>query len=319
LIAIGGITGTLTGCAREDQARSAAAPALDPQSMDWEMQWAQAALQRNPNLEIVDADREARVFMVRDRHTDAVTAVQLGEVVAAPLAFLQPQLAPASVEPAPVTLSMPETPPATLPETADTDVLAAAPSPKPSPSYTIDRSGGRTKVSGTGISVVYGDSIQPTTAAVALLPESPKPYSIERSSGKVRVSGPGISVESDDQPRPAASMDKTPEGAEIEPVICEGPRVMQLDSRTLYVEGDALTARGGCELYITNSTIVASGTGVIIRDATVHINNSRIEGGLASFDAKERAKVFLRGSTLNGLSRRNAHALVQDQGGNKYQ
>ena len=94
---------------------------------------------------------------------------------------------------------------------------------------------------------------------------------------------------------------------------------MQLDNRIINVEGDALTARGGCQLYITNSTVVASGTGVVIGDATVHINNSRIRGGLASFEAKERAKVFLRGSTLNGVSRRNGQAVVQDQGGNTYQ
>jgi hypothetical protein len=58
---------------------------------------------------------------------------------------------------------------------------------------------------------------------------------------------------------------------------------------------------------------------VVIGDATVHINNSRIRGGLASFEATEHAKVFLRGSTLNGIPRRNEQALIQDQGGNTYQ
>ncbi len=94
---------------------------------------------------------------------------------------------------------------------------------------------------------------------------------------------------------------------------------MRLDSRILNVKGDALTARGGCELYITNSTIVASGTGVVIGDAIVHINNSRIEGGFAPFEANERAQVLLRGSTLSGLPRRRGEAIIKDQGGNRYQ
>jgi hypothetical protein len=279
--------------------------------MDWEMQWAQAALQRNPQLEIVAADRETRVFTVRDRQSDAVTSVQLADIAAAPLAFLNSGTAPTAPARTPGEPAEPAAPElAPEPEAA----LALAPVTKSPPSYTIERSGGQTKIIGAGISVVYGDDV-PAAPTVISAGTTPTPYTVDRSRGLVRVSGPGVSIETSKQP--GATM--TPAGAEIEPVICEGQRVMQLDSRTIYVEGDALTARGGCELYITNSTIVASGTGVIIRDATVHINNSRIEGGLASFDAKEQAKVFLRGSTLNGLPRRNERALIQDQGGNKYQ
>jgi hypothetical protein len=311
--------GALAGCARDNQAPVAESIAADAEPMDWEMQWAQAALQRNPNLEIVAVDRQSREFMVRDLQTDAVTAVQLAEIAAAPVAFLQAQPdaadVAADVEPASAAPTIPEVAPAAV--NAST-VLSPTPSANSPSSYSIDRSNGRTKVSGAGISVVYGDNMPAATLAVTPAVETPKPYTIDRSSGLIRASGPGISVESSGRPRTAAALDQTPSQVEIEPVICEGPRVMQLDSRTIRVEGDALTARGGCELYITNSTIVASGTGVVINDATVHINNSRIEGGLASFDAKEQAKVFLRGSTLNGLSRRNERALIQDQGGNSY-
>jgi len=286
--------------------------------MDWEMQWAQAALQRNPNLEIIHADRESRVFTVRDRQTDAVTAVQLAEIAAAPVAFLK---APADADAAAERVQSAAAEPVmteVAPEPISTSAALPATLPaKSPPPYTIDRSSGQTKVSGTGISVVYGD-MPATTLAVRPAVDTTRPYTIDRSSGLIRASGPGISVESSAQPRTPAALDQTSAGVAVEPLICEGPRVMQLDSRTIYVEGDALTARGGCELYITNSTIIASGTGVVIRDATVYINNSRIEGGMASFDAKEQAKVFLRGSTLNGLSRRNERALIQDQGGNSY-
>ena len=61
--------------------------------------------------------------------------------------------------------------------------------------------------------------------------------------------------------------------------------MMHVDGRDIYVDGDAITVRGGCELYITNSRIVASSTGVVVREGTVHIANSYVEGATASFDA----------------------------------
>jgi len=290
-------------------------------NMDWEMQWAQAALERNPNLEVIHADREQRAFTVRDRHNAMTAEVQLAQIAATPIEFLSaPSTAPTETaepeatapgEPTVVTrlAESSDEPEATQEQPADS--ARAQPSAR-APNYTIDRANGRTRVTGDGISVVYGDTLDTRVAARAPA-EPPSQYTVDRSSGLVRINGPGVSIEASGEPA------ALPDGAEIEPVICEGPRVMQLDNRIISVQGDALTARGGCELYITNSTVVASGTGVVIGDATVHINNSRIRGGLASFDAKARAKVFLRGSTLNGLPRRNGQALIQDQGGNQYQ
>ena len=75
----------------------------------------------------------------------------------------------------------------------------------------------------------------------------------------------------------------------------------------------------GCELHITNSRIVATGAGVVVRDATVHITNSEIEGARASFDAGPGAKVFLQGATLKGTTRRDERAEVQEQGDNRWQ
>jgi hypothetical protein len=94
--------------------------------------------------------------------------------------------------------------------------------------------------------------------------------------------------------------------------------MLQLDSRDIYVDGDAIIARGGCELYITNSHVVASGTGIVVQDAVVHIANSQIEGATASFNAGGGAKLFVRGSTFRGVSRRDEHSSVQGQGGNRW-
>jgi hypothetical protein len=143
------------------------------------------------------------------------------------------------------------------------------------------------------------------------------PYTVERSGGQVRVSGPGISIVSAGAPA-AAGASRDAGRVTVDPIICEGPRVLQLNDRHIYVDGDAVTARGGCQLHITNSQIAASGTGVVIRDATVLITNSEIEGKASSFDAGEEAKVVLRGATLKGAMRRDEGAEIQEQGGNQW-
>ena len=142
-------------------------------------------------------------------------------------------------------------------------------------------------------------------------------YTIERTDGQLKVSGPGVSIVSTGTAAvPASAADAGQRGAD--PIICEGRRMLHFDNRNIYVEGDAIIARGGCELYITNSRVVADGTGVVVRDAVVHISNSTIEGGAASFDADDTAKVYVRGSTFLGLPRRSERAVVQDQGGNQW-
>jgi hypothetical protein len=143
-----------------------------------------------------------------------------------------------------------------------------------------------------------------------------KNYTIDRSGGQLRVTGPGISVVSSGPN--SASTDETARNRASDPIICEGKRMMQFDSRDISVEGDAITVRGGCELFITNSHIVATGTGVVVNDGIVHISNSYVEGAQGSFDAGDRAKVIVRGSTFQGLSKRDALAMVQDQGGNRW-
>ena len=71
-------------------------------------------------------------------------------------------------------------------------------------------------------------------------------------------------------------------------------------------------------MYITNSRIIASGTGIVVRDAVVHVSNSHIEGANGSFDADDRAKLYVRSSTFQGVPKRNELAMVQDQGGNRW-
>lgn len=253
-----------------------------------ELQWARSALARNPDVEIVAADESAGVFTLRDRQTGEVTAVPLQEIAAAPVSQLLRKplpLAPATPAPAPAS---DVAPPATA-EPAPVVQQAATASTSVEPAATTE----------------------PVAAA-----NDAKPYTIDRVDGQLRVSGPGISVVSAGPAATATPQNQGPSAAE--PIICEGRRMLHLDNRNIRVDGDAITVRGGCELYITNSNIVASGTGVRINDGTVHIANSYIEGAASSFEADSQAKVFLRGSTFQGLPRRNQLATVQDQGGNQW-
>jgi hypothetical protein len=240
-----------------------------------EMAWARAALERNPNIEVVATDSETGVFTVRDKISGEVRAVEVDELAAAPIAQLSARPAPASGEP----------------------TAAGAGSGAEEPVFSGD------------------DSMDQSGAQEVPITE-PLNYTIQRSGGQVKVSGPGVSIVSAGAQGPATARGEPGQRAS-DPIVCEGQRMMHIDNQRIFVDGDAITARNGCDLHITNSRIVASGTGVVVRDSTAHISNSYIEGGSGAYDAGIGAKMFLRDATFNGVIHRDAFAQIQDQGGNR--
>ncbi len=262
-----------------------------------ELEWARAALQRNPNIELVATDERSGTFTVRDKQTGEVQAVSLQDLAAAPLSALTATARTRTAE--------------------NTNATAAAPVSSPAPQAATEPAAQTAATEPRKEAVVREEPIQPEAQSSAASAAPSKPYTIERTdAGQLKISGPGISVVSAGAPGSGAEGQETP--AADEPIICEGRRMLHLDGRTIRVDGDAITVRGGCELYITNSNIVASGTGVVVHDGTVHIANSYVEGANGSFAADSQAKVFVRGSTFQGLSRRDQLAMVQDQGGNRW-
>lgn len=239
-------------------------PATPTAATPPDMSWARAALERNPQLELLATDTAAGVFTVRDRASGEVRTVKAAELAAVPVAIL-------AAAPTEVTAAE---------ETAE----APAPGEESTPA------------DGTG-------------------PEFN--YTVERTGGQVRVSGPGVSIVSATGPA-AATVSAENGPRTVDPIICDGERVMQLNARRVVVTGDAIIARNGCQLHITNSRITATGTAVVMRNATVHITNSTIEGGVASFDAGPGAKVFLQGATMTGATRRDESAEVHEQGNNQW-
>jgi hypothetical protein len=270
----------LAACDRGEAPKSATVAAANAATPTVDIAWARAALERNPELEVVAVDPQSGVVTVKHRETGEIEAIKASELVA----VSPSQLKATRVHEAP--------PPIEDPGPQPQDRASAPPQ---SARATAPDTGASTQ------STAQGNSA----------------YTIDRSGGQLRVSGPGVSIVSSGTT--ASGNNAASAGRRtVDPFICEGRRTLQLDNRDIYVDGDAITVRGGCEVFITNSNIVASGTGIVVQDATVHISNSTIEGASASFQADDRAKMYVRSSTFRGVPRRGELAMVQDQGGNRW-
>ncbi len=99
-----------------------------------------------------------------------------------------------------------------------------------------------------------------------------------------------------------------------EPIVCQGQRVLNIDNRDIRFDGNAITAEDGCELHITNSRISAGGIAIRARNASVHIENSEIEGRKASIDATGGAQIYAEASTFRGAARRLGQSAIHDLG-----
>jgi hypothetical protein len=144
-------------------------------------------------------------------------------------------------------------------------------------------------------------------------------------AGRVLAKGPGYSIVATSPAtgrRPAAAGETKVTDAPLEtlgePIVCQGARVLHIDNRNIRFAGNAITAEDGCEIHITNSRISAGGIAIRVRDASVHIENSEIEGGKAAIDASGAAQIYAETSTFKGAARRVGHAAIHDLGNNAW-
>jgi hypothetical protein len=254
-----------------------------------EMSWGRAALERNPQLEVVAADPKTNTFIVRVRDTGALSTVRADQLVAS--------------------VSAP-TPPA-APAKGDT---AAAEAPAPAGNGTVAQAGE------PAVPAAPAAEDSRTAADAPVQEPAPAPDS---GGGRVLKSGPGYSIKAATPNAPVANgrvRDSAVTSAAVErrhePIVCQGARLLHIDNRNLEFDGDAVSAEDGCEVHITNSHISATGVGVTARAANVHIDNSLIEGESASIDASAGAQVYASSSRFRGLSRREDTAAFHDLGGN---
>lgn len=250
-----------------------------------DLEWARSALERNPQVEVLASDPRTNVLTIRIKATNTIRTVKLEELAATPQDLLG--------SPLQTTRTQVETPSATSVEaTSNGSPVESAP-PADAPPSPV-----------------------PTAAPVPPAQQLSAPaYKIARENGQVRVSGPGVSIVS----VPDAKTESVPGTPFTDPIVCEGRRFMHLDSRNINVAGDAVIARNGCELHVTNSRISAiAGAGITVENATVHIANSQVKGTDASVDAGDGAKLFIRGSTFDGMLKRSDTAAIQESGGNEW-
>lgn len=152
----------------------------------------------------------------------------------------------------------------------------------------------------------------------------PGPATQPPAGGRVIAKGPGYSIVATSPGSQGASPNDTQvTDAAVEtlhePIICQGERVLNIDNRDIRFEGNAITAADGCELHITNSRIHAGGIAIRARNASVHIENSEIEGHKASIDATGGAQIYAEASTFRGAARRVGQAAIHDLGNNNWQ
>ena len=138
--------------------------------------------------------------------------------------------------------------------------------------------------------------------------------------GRVLAKGPGYSIVATGAGSQGGETAVTDAPLERlhEPIICRGQRVLNIDNRNIRFEGNAITAEDGCELHISNSRISASGVAIRARNASVHIENSEIEGHKASIDAARGAQIYAETSTFRGAARRLGEAVIHDLGNNNW-
>jgi hypothetical protein len=246
--------------------------------------FARAAVERNPAIELVATDESRRVFTVRDRASGRVEVVALDALVAGP---------PWASAAAPA-VSAEVSSAATGAETVE------QPEAEPPAASAVED-----EATDGADAVADGGTIPPGVV-------------VDRTGGRLAISGPGVSITS----VPAAPRGDDAAGAprltrRDAPIVCDGARVLRLEDRTLEVDGDAIVARGGCEVYVTRSRIVATGVAVRAEGARVHLAESDVVGGTASVEASDGADVFLQGSSVRGTTRRFRGATIHDLGGNR--
>jgi hypothetical protein len=297
----------LTGCDRFTQS---------------EADWARAALERNPDLTVVASDKEAKTLTVQMKGSSELRVVRIDQIIGVvPSDGVAPRVEreeTAAAKPAPSTES--ETAAAGEPATAANEPGASA---TPGTGVIRDSKGNvLASVGPDGVKSPSGEGAAKGASTEGGITE-PTPPAV---TGRVLAQGPGYTITAGEPRanRPIRLAEATPpprspvnaqRERRYEPMVCQGNRLLQIDGRNLEFEGDAVKALDGCEIHITNSHIIAHGTGISARAANVYVKNSIIEGDAGSIAASDGAKVYTQQSTFKGLSRRLDTSTFTDLGG----
>ena len=256
-----------------------------------EIDWAKAALARNPAYEIVATDESAgRVHGARHRHRHRSQTLRLEDLIAGADSLRRLVAQPATAPPSRSPSRSKRRP------RAESDARSAQ-AKLPRRCQVGARRPARSLAEGPGYSITRGDDATPAAATLE------GPVRITREAARADARTPGV-----------ANVERR-----TDPIVCQGDRLMRIDGETIEFTGDAVIAEKGCDLYISNARIRAGGVGIIARQARVHIVNSTIGGTRGSYEASEGAEIYVARSTFTGIGRRFDSATMNDLGGNAYQ
>jgi hypothetical protein len=280
------------------------------------LNWAKAALERNPDIEVVGVNRRAGTVTVRLRDSGQTRVVRAAQVVGT----LPPQAGATAgpvAEPAPSGAG--QVPAG--PEAMDVAAAAGPASDSAAPAPSAPAASAAQAFSGD---VIPADDASSPAPAPAAPPTLPRPAL--RPGERVVASGPGYSIvatEPGAQRGAAANSHSPVTDAPLErmhgPIVCDGSRLLNIDNRNLVFPGNAITAAHGCEIHISNSRIAAGGIGILARAASVHVENSQIIGRRASIEALDGAQVYVEASLFQGPRRRRDGAAIHDLGDNTWE
>ncbi|MCB1625342.1 MAG: hypothetical protein KDI32_12195 [Pseudomonadales bacterium] len=260
-----------------------------------EIEWARAALARNPALELIAVDTKTGIFTIKEVGSGTVRTVAIQDIVAAPAGMA----ARTEAAPTPLTDQAPAVGDSATPDPdlASTDVAPPADNAASEPvsedqAAALATSGtGKTLMSGPGYSISRADKT--TQRPSAAPPES------ENGNAGIAVASASVPVRA-------------------EPIICQGQRFMRIDGQTISSAGNAIVAEDGCDLHITNTRVRAGGVAITVRNARVHLTNSTVVGQAASIEASGSAEVYSTRTTFEGISRRFDEAAITDLGGTTF-
>ena len=181
-----------------------------------EIDWAKAALARNPQYEIVATDETAGVFTVRDTATGDVSTLKLNELIAAPR--------PPTAAPKPAA-NVAGQPAVESPDVPEDEGDAAQPAPHTTETVvTAPVTDGPALAEGPGYSITRGTGSEPEPAMQGTL-EGPG-YKIERE-GSSKPPQSDATAATADAPAAANVLRRT------DPIICQGERLMRIDGETI--------------------------------------------------------------------------------------
>lgn len=284
---------------------------------DSRLSWAKAALERNPDIEVVGVDPRAGTVTVRLRDSGQTRVVTAAQVVGT----LPRQAAATSGTVNEVGASGGGQAPGG-PEAMDVAASAAGPaSDSAAPAPSAPAASAAQAFSGD---MMPADNAAPPAPASAPAPPPPRPAL--RPGERVVASGPGYSIvatEAGAQGGATANSHTEVTDAPLQrmsgPIVCDGSRLLNIDNRNLEFPGNAIAATHGCEIHISNSRIAAGGIGILARGASVHVENSQIIGRRASIEALDGAQVYVETSIFQGPRRRRDGAAIHDLGDNTWE